>query len=728
MSGESAPIRRNKEDHMNVAELPHRLTLIVITVVLLIAAEGLTAEPVPWGAAHSGTPGVSVALSRPSPTRTAPASGTDTWSSYPLFGGEMTSIATHPAGAGTAWVGTRDAGVFKTVDGGQTWTPSSVGLTFYPIRTLVVDPVVPTRLYAGTDFDGVWKSIDGGATWFDSGAGIDDFFVIFNIVLDPSNTEIVYASGFGGVGQTIGAVYRSTNGGATWTRADSGIEPTGATWVNGIQSLAIDPDVPTTLYAGTTYEGIFRTTNGGSSWIAVNDGVPWLTPPDWRKSIDALTVDHHHGGRPSSVISTVDYYVLDPSDVWQPLSHDFLGGRRMAFHPSVSDTVMMAGASYVWSTDGGLTWSDSGPGTVDFGLDAVDSDTVFGARKVGFSEPGGVYRSIDAGETWVWAGDGITGQAIRSVAADPDDPNRIYAGTGHGFLYRSVDGGETWSRAFDASYPTSFKFGFEVLDVAVWPTNPERVFLTGGTSLYRSLDGAVSFTAAPTVDSARVIEIAPDGTIYVGCSFGYGIFKSTDGGDSWLPINTGLPIFGNDITPILSLAVDPNNYQTLWAGTQFGGGIVKSTDGGATWQVMGLTDDNFVYSIAVNPEDGNDILAGGGFWDGALYRSTDGGQTWTTILDGIAFVHDLLFDPLVSGHVYAATEGQGVLRSINGGVTWGGFGDGIFYPVTYSIDLSADRRLITGSYGSGLYWTELPELFANGFEGGGLSAWSSSSP
>ncbi len=217
--------------------------------------------------------------------------------------------------------------------------------------------------------------------------------------------------------------------------------------------------------------------------------------------------------------------------------------------------------------------------------------------------------------------------------------------------------------------------------------------------------------------------------IYVGCSNQLGIFKSTDHGDSWVQVNVGLPLFGGGLVPVLSLAVDPGDPQTVWAGTQYGGGIVRSTDGGLNWQVMGLTEDNFVFAVGVSPADGDEILAGGGFWEGALYRSTDGGLSWSTILEDIAFPRDIAYDPLFPDQVYAATEGFGMLRSADGGATWEERSDGIFYPVLYALGVASNRRLLTGSYGSGLYWLDLPpdptRIFADGFESGDTAAWSS---
>ena len=145
------------------------------------------------------------------------------WQSYPLYGGEMTSIVMSPVETQTVYVGTRDAGVFKTTDGGQSWQPSRGGLTFFPVRSLRIDPQHPNVLYAGTDYDGIWKSIDGGRSWTKSSSGLDTGLIVFNIVIDPENTNKVYAGLAGGIGLGIGNIYKSEDGGASWKRKDKGI-------------------------------------------------------------------------------------------------------------------------------------------------------------------------------------------------------------------------------------------------------------------------------------------------------------------------------------------------------------------------------------------------------------------------------------------------------------------------------------------------------------------------
>jgi len=659
---------------------------------------------------------------------TAHSTNSAGWQSYPIYAGEMTSIAivVTPTVTQTVYVGTRDAGVFKTTDGGQSWQPARNSLTFYPIRSLQVDPQHPNTLYAGTDYDGIWKSTDGGNTWADSSSGLDKSLIVFNIVIDPQNTNTLYAGLAGGVGLVAGNIYKSDDAGATWKVQDQGIPRySGTEHTNGIFSLAIDPAHPSWLYAGTNFDGAFASTNGGATWTAINDGLPFRQgSTQYRETVNALAVDPHHGNRLSAII-TGEYYIFD-SNQWQKISQgtsDTNGSiftDYLYFYPTDPSIIYSAGDRFSISRNAGVTWTqllgwpDSGhvPGIA---FHPSTPDTIYAATDPLFDYVGGVYKSSDQGETWSEASQGIMAATIYGVAIDPQNSNNIYAGTGDGFLYHTQDGGATWSRGYYTINPDPYQqkvyyFG-AISDVAVDPLDSQKIYIAA-TNFYTSTDHGEIFHEVDAVEYPICIAIAPQASspIYVGTRFGHGIYRSADGGLTWNQKNQGLPLFGGSINPILSLAIDPTITSTVWAGTQYGGGIVKSTDGGELWQVKGLTETNFVEAIAVNPGNSNEILVGAGYSDGRIYKSTDGGNTWGVKTSGIAFVQDIVYDPRNSRWVYAATEGYGVLRSFDGGESWHDYSAGIFYPVLYSLAITQDDPplLIVGSYGSGLYWAHPP--------------------
>ena len=295
---------------------------------------------------------------------TAHSTNSAGWQSYPIYAGEMTSIAivVTPTVTQTVYVGTRDAGVFKTTNGGQSWQPARNGLTFYPIRSLQIDPQHPNTLYAGTDFDGIWKSTDGGDTWADSSSGLDKSLIVFNIVMNPQNTNTLYAGLAGGPGLYIGHIYKSENGGTTWALQDTGIPLEAGTYINGVFALAVDPAAPLTLYAGTNYQGAFRSMNGGATWAAINDGLPFRSgSTQYREKVNALATDPQHANRLSAIIGG-GYYTFE-NDQWQKVSQDdpdantSIFPAHLYFHPTDPLTIYCAGDHFTISTNGGITWT-----------------------------------------------------------------------------------------------------------------------------------------------------------------------------------------------------------------------------------------------------------------------------------------------------------------------------------------------------------------------------------
>jgi photosystem II stability/assembly factor-like uncharacterized protein len=187
------------------------------------------------------------------------------------------TVAIDPVTPSTLYAGT-DSGVFKSTDGGGSWSAASDGL---PVRipqsnilALAIDPQTPSTLYAGTNGFGVFKSTNSSGSWSPVFTGLAFETQVFALAIDPQTPTTLYAGSYSAfvVG---GGVYESADGGGTWSPANSGlIDPLEGPNVGiGVNALAIDPQAPTTLYAGTSFGShVFKTTDGAASWSAVSTG------------------------------------------------------------------------------------------------------------------------------------------------------------------------------------------------------------------------------------------------------------------------------------------------------------------------------------------------------------------------------------------------------------------------------------------------------------------------
>jgi photosystem II stability/assembly factor-like uncharacterized protein len=503
--------------------------------------------------------------------------------------------------------------------------------------------------------------------------------------------------------------------GATWQVKDSGIprQSPGSEYISGPRSLAIDPTDTSYVYAGTLLDGAYASTNSGENWTAITESLPAGA------SVKALALDPDHANRLSAILGQ-QYFVYEGGS-WQKISEgiyapNFGLWNYLYFHPSDPATIYSAGDMFTKSIDEGVNWSwdyDPEAGTVpEVAFHPSSPETVFACSSQTHDQSGGVYKTTDGGFYWSHTMQGITAVNITMVAIDPQNSSYIYAGDDTGHLYRSLDGGMTWGRKEVEPAP------FDCWGIAIDPLDSQHIYVAGTLDLYESMDQGQTFTPVEEIEGdPYCLEIAPGASspVFVG-TFGQGIYTSPDGGVSWTQVNQGVPLCyqGSDICSIYSLAIDPNDTSTVWAGTQrdpYGaGGILNSTNGGANWELKGLHDD-FIEAIAVQPGDSDTILVGARFTEGDIYKSTDGGNSWQLKLSGIAPVKQIIFDPRDPNTAYAATEGYGILRSRDAGETWHDYGEGIHYPVLYSLAITAEDLplLVTGSYGSGVYWLR-PDL------------------
>jgi hypothetical protein len=168
----------------------------------------------------------------------------------------------------TVYAGTGlNGGIFRSTDGGATWTALNTGLTNASCPGIVIDPTSSNILYAALiaqnfgSATGVYKSVDGGNTWISSGLNGTQ---VFSLAVDPQNHLTLYA------GTTFG-FSKSTNGGASWANANTGLN------FGGASAIVIDPTTPTTLYTIAGGGGVFKSTNGAGNWSQVNNGLTNMT-------------------------------------------------------------------------------------------------------------------------------------------------------------------------------------------------------------------------------------------------------------------------------------------------------------------------------------------------------------------------------------------------------------------------------------------------------------------
>jgi photosystem II stability/assembly factor-like uncharacterized protein len=303
-------------------------------------------------------------------------------------------IQLHPKNPDIIYVATNDY-IYKTRDGGQTWTNLSQGMSHSRVISMALDPAYPATVYAGTKGDAVYKSYDGGQRWVSQRAGLDDVTissVVNQFVFDPEDNQHLFAA-------TTMGVFETKNAGDSWTKRMDGMKE-----VLMVVTLGLDPTRPAILYAGTS-GGVYKSVDQAGHWEKVNNG---LVSPAIIKSSRALNV----------TATLVD--------------------------PHEPDTVYAATLEGLYkSTDAATSWVRIGQSLQDQMLFSMVVDrTRKGVIYLGGRE--GIHRSEDGGTTWVTLNKGLATLNVRSLVQSQTDPELFYLGTNGSGLYKSKNRGETW--------------------------------------------------------------------------------------------------------------------------------------------------------------------------------------------------------------------------------------------------------------------------------------------
>ena len=307
------------------------------------------------------------------------------------------ALAIDPSNPATLYAAEYGGGVFKSSNGGASWSASSSGLTNLGVLALVIDPSNPATLYVGTIKGGVFKSSNGGASWNSSNTVLPSD--VRALAVDPWNPSTVYA------GIDGGGVFKSSDGGASWSASSTGLFTVSSC---PVFALVIDPSNPATLYAGKNDGyGVFKSSNGGATWSASNTGLPVLSSAN--SYIRALAIDRSN-----------------PATLYAGTAYD----------PGVFKSI-----------NGGATWSASNTGlitTYPIEFLALAIDPANPANLYAGMSSGGVFKSINGGASWIASSSGLTASQVNALAIDPSSPATVYAGTGSGTVFKSINGGASW--------------------------------------------------------------------------------------------------------------------------------------------------------------------------------------------------------------------------------------------------------------------------------------------
>ncbi|RPJ87531.1 MAG: hypothetical protein EHM18_00655, partial [Acidobacteria bacterium] len=426
------------------------------------------------------------------------------------------------------------AGICRSTDGGQSWTPLTNGLTDEYVSWIAVDPNNSSRLIAVAG--DLFKSVNGGDSW--TKISTDNWFD--QLLISRSDPNLLFAEDYAGI-------FRSSDEGKTWVAVFGVFSET------SVNSIASDSKNPGGIWASTS-NGIFRASEQGDNWQASNTGLHAVPAFD-------VVWDPSNSGTLFSVGPTL-LKSDDAGATWEYSDTGLGPAEKIVVDPTNPRVLYALGYSVYKSSNGGGDWSWI-PG-LPYGwynclaIDPMQATTLYvGADYVGIS------KTTDGGLSWAYANSGLASYAhtVLTIVLDPSTPSRVYAGT-MGGLYRSENGGQQWSRISDLPARA-------VRAVKVLPGQPGVILVSCGTGLFRSDSGGTSWVeiGLQLPDFARNVTeiVAENANVLYIATLGGGIYRSSDGGISWTPFNTGT--VGHWV---YALEIDPNDPNTLYAATSEG--------------------------------------------------------------------------------------------------------------------------------------------------------------
>lgn len=646
-----------------------------------------------------------------------------------IMGGRIDDFAVVESNPHTVFAATASGGLWRTVNNGVTWEPLFDNEAVSSIGDVEIVQSNPDVIWVGTGEpnnrqssswgNGVYKSTDGGKTW--ANVGLKDTHHIGRIVIDQKNPDTVYVAALGhlwGANKERG-LYKTTDGGKTWTNTKFINEDTGFT------DVAMDPADSNTLYAaayqrrrtpfgyqgGGPGSGLYKTTDGGTTWTKLTNGLPTgdagrIGLDIYRKDPKVLYAIYEH-----STESGV-YRSDDKGETWKKQS---ITNPRPAYYsqirvdPSNAERVYVLGASWYVSDNGGKNFQNSPFGRIHGDYHALWINPANSSNLLAGSD-GGIHFSYDKGKTWDFINTIPLGQ-FYEVGFDFRKPYWVYGGL--------QDNGSWGAPVFttNATGVSNDEWirvgGGDGFYCVVDPKDPNTVYTesqNAGINRLNLLSGEAKFIRPQPEEGSREryrfewnspILISPHNSrrIYLG---GNRLFISNDRGDNWTTVTADLtkainrdrlPIMGVEVksnvlsghdgqenySHITTVAESPAKEGVLWVGTD-DGNVQVSRDGGKSWKnitekIPGVPMNTYVTRvIASHAAAGRAYVTLDGHrnddFKPYVFVTEDFGESWKPITNGLPHPANVIREHHRNHNLLVAGTEFGLWVSFNRGATW----------------------------------------------------------
>jgi len=664
--------------------------------------------------------------------------------------GRIRGLAIHPTNPDIAYVGAAAGGIWKTTNGGVSWTDKSGEFNLITFGSIALDPVNPNIIYAGTgetrfnfnmttfEGDGLYKSINGGDNWTKITNGFGSKTQFSDIEVSPTNPNIVLASiGMGNWNNpepTNFGLWRSSDAGITWTRVSD---------YSGAFDVAFHPTDGNIAYASfgnNTELGFVKSTNAGVDWNSSNVGLPDAASRarfqfDISKNNPSVIYGIIFSTVPDSYyLKTTAYKSTNAGSSWSQISSgeniagsydgtvvDDQGGYDLciAVHPVNSQIAFFGNVELSKTSDGSAISFIRNPGGTYGGVNAWDGWTHTDVHIIKFapSNPnimyvgcdGGVYKSTNGGASFFHVNNGINTIQFYQLASHPTNQNILYGGAQDNGNFRTVNKGATnWLFATTG----------DGMECFVDYSNPDRAFMsTQNGSLKRTTNGGTNWSSLlwGYSNTAWVAPYwqHPVTSNKIFAALNRRIYMSTNSGDNWNDIS-GAISSSNIITSVAHSPANTNNMIAVFSNYTTTPKVFLSTNEGVDFSEIsanitgsGLAS-KLIQRVVADPSNANTFyIARASYNDGQIIKTTNLGANWTDISSDLPKIstNAIFSDPGNAGQLYVGND-FGVYRSLNGGDNWVRLGMNIPYVPVLSFSYFSNgslRYLRAGTHGRGAY-------------------------